>query len=95
MMPTYSWLATAKVDPASTSEKLRAMQMLGVPYEKDLVKSPGENMVAQDNAIRDRLKADGTDVPEMSEMTAMIAYLQRLGTDIKKADPKELSEEVR
>jgi len=31
-MPSYPWLATAKVDPASAAPKMRALRTLGHPY---------------------------------------------------------------
>ncbi len=42
-MPGYPWLANTTIDPATIVPKLRAMQMLGVPYSEQQVKSaPGE-----------------------------------------------------
>jgi cytochrome c oxidase cbb3-type subunit I/II len=42
-----------------------------------------EELTAQAQAITERLKADEIEVPADREIIAMIAYLQRLGTDIK------------
>ena len=42
-MPGYPWLATTRLDPATIVPKLRAMQMLAVPYSEQEVKdAPAE-----------------------------------------------------
>jgi cytochrome c oxidase cbb3-type subunit 2 len=42
-MPGYPWLAKNRLDPAEIVPKLRAMQMLAVPYsEEDVKKAPAE-----------------------------------------------------
>jgi len=42
-MPGYPWLAKNRLDPAEIVPKLRAMQMLAVPYsEEDVKKAPSE-----------------------------------------------------
>ena len=42
-MPGYPWLAKTTIDPATIVPKLRAMQILGVPYSEQQVKNaPGE-----------------------------------------------------
>jgi len=42
-MPGYPWLAKNRLDPAAIVPKLRAMQMLAVPYsEEDVKKAPSE-----------------------------------------------------
>ncbi len=89
-MPSYPWLETSDVDPGFVSSKLLAMSHLGVPYEKSLIQDPTPSLHAQDAAIRERLRADGIDARPMTELIAMIAYLQRLGTDIKRVEPSEL-----
>lgn len=38
-MPGYPWLATTRLNPATIVPKMRAMQMLAVPYSEDEVKN--------------------------------------------------------
>jgi cytochrome c oxidase cbb3-type subunit 2 len=64
-MPSYSWLADAKVDEAVTAAKMRALRRVGVPYTDEDIAGAAE-------AVKGR-----------SEMEAMIAYLQGLGTSIR------------
>ena len=44
-----------------------------------------EDLMRQASSITSNLKADGIDVANELEIVALIAYLQRLGTDIKVA----------
>lgn len=42
-MPSYPWLATAKVDAASVEARMRALQRLGDPYsDEDIAKAKAE-----------------------------------------------------
>jgi cytochrome c oxidase cbb3-type subunit I/II len=88
IMPSYSWLLDNKIDTASTPAKIRAMQTLGVPYPKGYDKLANSDLMAQANSIRLSLKMDKIETPKDAEIVALIAYLQRLGKDIK-AMPKE------
>jgi cytochrome c oxidase cbb3-type subunit I/II len=63
--------------------KVKAMQSLGVPYAKEEVEQAEANAWAQANKIKDHLKKDKLTTAADAEIVAMIAYLQRLGTDIK------------
>jgi cytochrome c oxidase cbb3-type subunit I/II len=88
IMPSYGWLLNDKVDTASTGAKIRAMQTLGVPYPSGYDKKANADLVTQGNKIKASLKKDKLEASSTSEIVAMIAYLQRVGTDIK-AQPKE------
>lgn len=59
------------------------MQKLGVPYAEGFDKTANENLAAQAKAISERLKKDKIETPANKEIIALIAYLQRVGTDIK------------
>jgi cytochrome c oxidase cbb3-type subunit I/II len=59
------------------------MQTLGVPYPAGYDKQANKDLVAQGNKIKANLKKDKLDASATSEIVAMIAYLQRVGTDIK------------
>jgi cytochrome c oxidase cbb3-type subunit I/II len=88
IMPSYSWLLDNKIDTASTPAKIRAMQTLGVPYPQGYDQEANKDLATQANGIRLSLKMDKIETPANAEIVALIAYLQRLGKDIKAA-PKE------
>ena len=58
------------------------MQKLGVPYPDGYDELAVDDLMKQANEITHGLKAEGIDVEPDSEIIALIAYLQRLGTDI-------------
>ena len=83
IMPSYTWLFENKIDTAITPAKIRAMQTLGVPYAKGFDQEANANLMAQANKIQAGLKVEKLDVAADAEIVALIAYLQRMGTDIK------------
>lgn len=83
IMPAYPWLFEHKIDTATTAAKIRAMQKLGVPYEKGYDAIANEDLKYQADKIANKLKSDGIKVMSDKEIIALIAYLQRMGTDIK------------
>ena len=83
IMPPYPWLISNQLDISSTPAKIRAMQKLGVPYPEGYDQKANEDLMAQAKAIQARLKTAGIEVEADREIIALIAYLQRLGTDIK------------
>ena len=83
IMPRYGWLLDNDLDTASTPAKIRAMQTLGVPYDKGYDKQANKDLMTQANSIRISLKMDKIETPANKEIVALIAYLQRLGKDIK------------
>jgi cytochrome c oxidase cbb3-type subunit I/II len=93
IMPSYPWMFTDDLDMSTMESKINAMRTLGVPYAEGFEKLAIEDSKKQAEAITKGLMAD-TDVQKMiktegitklenKEIIAMIAYLQRLGTDIK------------
>jgi cytochrome c oxidase cbb3-type subunit 2 len=65
-MPGYPWLANTALKPAEIVPKMRAMQLLSVPYsEEEITNAPAE-------------------LANKTEQDALIAYLQGLGTQIKR-----------
>jgi cytochrome c oxidase cbb3-type subunit I/II len=91
IMPAYPWLMDNKLDTASTAAKIRAMQTLGVPYATGYDQQANADLMVQANKIKADLKKDKLDAPATSEIVALIAYLQRVGIDIK-AEPKQVAE---
>ena len=90
IMPQYTWLFDNKIDTALTGAKIRAMITLGVPYPKDYDKIANDDLVTQAKSIQENLKKDKIETPGNVEIVALIAYLQRVGTDIKAA-PKQVA----
>jgi cytochrome c oxidase cbb3-type subunit I/II len=83
IMPPYPWLFEKTLNFDLMPAKIRAMQTLGVPYPEGYDKQAVEDMKKQAAEIQADLKAGGIEAQENTEILAMIAYLQRMGTDIK------------
>lgn len=83
VMPAYPWMLDATIDTASTPAKIRTMQKLGVPYPEGYDRVANADLMKQAEQIKSRLAADKIKTPANREIIAMIAYLQRMGTDIK------------
>jgi len=83
IMPAYAWMLDDPIDTASTPAKIRAMQRLGVPYPEGYDQVANKDLMQQAETIRTKLAADKIKTPANREIVAMIAYLQRMGTDIK------------
>ena len=83
VMPTYPFLYEKEIDMASTKSKIHAMRQLGVPYPKGYEAIANEDLVKQAKSITDDLKKNDIEIVSNKEIIAIIAYLQRLGTDIK------------
>ena len=86
IMPVYSWLAETPIDTSTTRAKINAMRTLGVPYAEGYENVANADVVAQQNKIVQSLAVDEITAEPNTELVALIAYLQRLGTDIKMAD---------
>ncbi len=83
IMPTYAFLLDDALDTASTPAKIRAMIKLGVPYPEGYDKIANKDLIIQANSISGSLKNDKIETANDREIIAVIAYLQRLGKDIK------------
>lgn len=91
IMPRYQWLIKNELDKSSTQDKMKAMVTLGVPYTDAEINNALKHMDEQATKIETNLLAN----PEIKksfgaqttsplkdrEIVALIAYLQRLGTD--------------
>ncbi|MDO9554020.1 cytochrome-c oxidase, cbb3-type subunit I [Rhodonellum sp.] len=84
VMPPYSWMNTTMMDHGDVPAKIRTMQRLGVPYPEGYDQLALGDLKIQADMIVANLKESGIEVLPDTEIVAMIAYLQRLGTDIKK-----------
>jgi cytochrome c oxidase cbb3-type subunit I/II len=87
IMPPYPWLFEQSIDKEETAGKISALRTVGVPYQARYEEIANEDLDAQALKIVQNLKSqDGIDVTPNAEIIALIAYLQRLGTDIKVKD---------
>jgi cytochrome c oxidase cbb3-type subunit I/II len=59
------------------------MQTLGVPYPAGFDKIANQDLTEQAKKIKDNLKKDKLSTGSNAEILALIAYLQRVGIDIK------------
>ena len=83
IMPPYPWLIEQPLDTTTTIAKINAMRKLGVPYEDGYEHKANANLNKQAESIAQNLAKDNINVKSDREIIAIIAYLQRLGTDIK------------
>ena len=91
VMPSYAFLSTTPISGAEIADHLRALRVTGVPYTDEQIAKAADDFTAQaspegaDAAFAARWpKAASRDFdgnPEqVTEMDALVAYLQMLGT---------------
>ncbi len=85
IMPRYPWIIKNDLDLSLTPAKIRTLQLLGTPYPEGYDQKAIADAQAQAKEIAADLKKGGIEQEglENKEIVALIAYLQRLGTDIK------------
>ena len=83
IMPPYEWLIDQQLDTTTTRSKITAMRSLGVPYETGYELLANAELEKQAKNIAEDLKQNNIKVKSDREIIAIVAYLQRLGTDIK------------
>ena len=86
IMPKYPWLFTQQVDMDLTKSMINALRTVGVPYDEGYEFIANEDLLKQAGSIVDNLSKEGIETQKEAEIVALIAYLQRLGTDIKTDD---------
>lgn len=84
IMPAYPWLFEQTLNTEQTKDKVSAMKQLGVPYDAYQIKNAVKDLETQSKEIQAKLAEEKIKVSSDKEIIAVIAYLQRLGTDIKK-----------
>ncbi|MEZ6016497.1 MAG: cytochrome-c oxidase, cbb3-type subunit I [Planctomycetota bacterium] len=100
IMPVYAHLMKRKLDYTSIPVRMRAMQTLGVPYSDAEVASAVDDARAQARKITDEFIVQNGGQPYVtpsgqaidlaeSRVVALIAYLQRMGTDLFAPAPTE------
>ena len=94
VMPPYRFLAEHDLDYRDLKDKLRAQKIVGVPYTDDMIAHADEDLRAQDDptaSVKDLRKRYGGkivnrnfggDPDRITEMDALVAYLQMLGTEV-------------
>jgi cytochrome c oxidase cbb3-type subunit I/II len=83
IMPPYPWLFDTQFNIKGIPAKIEAMQTLGVPYPDGYAGRAIDDVQQQAMDIVNKLKKDGIKALPDQKIIALIAYLQRLGTDIK------------
>lgn len=92
-MPAYTWLLEDALDYSDIEKKIEVMRNLGVPYPEGYEYQAEEEIKAQSYDIAERIINDLSEDPtpekikvlSEKEVVALIAYMQRLGSDIHKA----------
>ncbi len=82
IMPAYAWLLEEDLDYASMQKTVNAMATLGVPYDKEMDRAEEMARAQAKKIAAEIVEQDGPRDLEQKKIIALIAYLQRLGTDI-------------
>ncbi len=92
IMPRYAFLSTRKLDYDDIAERMKTLRVVGVPYTDDEIKNAKADLVAQANPDSEGAAAVAQRYPKAvvrnfdgkpgdpTELDAVIAYLQMLGT---------------
>lgn len=85
IMPKYAWLITNDLNTRYVPGKIKGLRTLGTPYPEGFEDEAVADLQAQADVVAASLRKDGIEQEglENKEIIALIAYLQRLGTDIK------------
>ena len=94
IMPGYPWMEKTPLDYTHIADNMKTLSIVGVPYTQEMLDNAQADMVAQGsgagkaatamqaryaNAIVRDLEADKG---KLTELDALVAYLQRLGTQV-------------
>ncbi len=89
VMPRYPHLLTDAIDSSLIASKMRALRTVGVPYTDGEIETAQASIEAQARVIAAEVESQqGPRGLADREITALTAYLQRLGTDIKWRKPE-------
>jgi cytochrome c oxidase cbb3-type subunit 2 len=97
VMPAYPFLAARKLDARDVAQHLKALRAVGVPYTDEMIANAAADLDAQVNpdadptallkryprAVVGKFNAQAEGV---TEMDALVAYLQMLGTLVRFTD---------
>jgi cytochrome c oxidase cbb3-type subunit I/II len=88
IMPRYSWLLTQKLDTNSLPSRISALRKVGVPYQIGFENGDAQKELKQQaDAVVLGLKIGSVEASSDREIIALIAYLQRLGKDVRASTP--------
>ncbi|MFM7344298.1 MAG: cytochrome-c oxidase, cbb3-type subunit II [Tagaea sp.] len=103
IMPGYAFLATRALKFDDIADHLRTLRFIGVPYTQEMIDNARADLVAQQNADSDAdalakrypkavVSNFAGDPTKVTEMDALVAYLQMLGTlvDFRSVRPEQL-----
>jgi cytochrome c oxidase cbb3-type subunit I/II len=98
VMPSYAHLLDTKINFKRIPDRVHAAHMLGAPYDRELKEAVEMAKQQAEQVAADIVSQGGTirrgDVMTFdSQAVALIAYIQRLGTDIF-ASPEPTAEEL-
>ncbi len=108
IMPSYAFLSETKLNVADVSANLTALQRIGVPYTDEHIANAQSDLELQADEFGDaddlaqrypksQVRDYDGDPERLTEMDALVAYLQMLGTlvDVESAAAQaELAEET-
>ncbi|MBU2937831.1 MULTISPECIES: cytochrome-c oxidase, cbb3-type subunit II [Pacificibacter] len=90
VMPKYGFLTDTMIEPEYIDDLLKAHKMVGVPYTDEMIEAASDDFLAQADpdsdydALLERYPnaqvRNFDNEPGISEMDALIAYMQMLGT---------------
>lgn len=91
IMPPYPWLLDQDINTDYTAAKIKVLKMLNTPYPSGYENRAVADLKAQALKIAKELNEQGIEQERLEdkEIVALIAYLQRLGTDIQ---PKSMTD---
>ena len=94
IMPAYPWLEKTPLDFSHIGDQMKVLSIVGVPYTQEMIDNASVDMVAQGSgdgkaatAMQKRyakaiVRDLGASKGNLTELDAVIAYLQRLGTQV-------------
>ena len=82
-MPAYPKLMTDRIDFGGIQRRVDVMAMLGVPYGDAVNRAPAMARAQADSVAKAIEGEGGPKGLQDKQIVALVAYLQRLGRDIK------------
>jgi cytochrome c oxidase cbb3-type subunit I/II len=93
-MPSYAPLLTNPLDFDSIPRRMAAMKTLGVPYTDEQIEGGVEAAKEQARQLAEQIaQQQQYEGLEDKQVIALIAYIERLGTDLFKPPPGEAAGE--
>lgn len=97
IMPAYPFLAERKLEYGDIADHLKTLRIVGTPYTDDMIANARADLEAQVNPDLDSTAMEkrypravigkfNAETPAITEMDALVAYLQMLGTLVRFGD---------